>query len=64
MFNLERIFELAREHRVKRLELVGSAARGVANPGDYDFLVEFEPLPPLEHGRDVSEFVRRAREAV
>ena len=51
MFNLERIFELARERWVKWLELFGSAARGTPNPGDYDFLVEFEPLPPLEHGR-------------
>ena len=40
----------ARAHHVRRLELFGSAARGGA-PNDYDFLVVFDPLPPLEHGR-------------
>jgi len=51
MFNLERVRELARQHRVRRLELFGSASRGASIPSDYDFLVEFEPMPPLEHGR-------------
>jgi predicted nucleotidyltransferase len=31
---------------VRRLELFGSAARGVGEPRDLDFLVGFEPLPP------------------
>lgn len=43
--------EIAQQNRVKRLELFGSAARGEDAPGDYDFLVEFEPMEPLEHGR-------------
>jgi uncharacterized protein len=42
---------LAKKHRVKRLEVFGSAARGETKPNDYDFLVEFEPMEPLEHGR-------------
>lgn len=42
---------LARHYQVKRLELFGSAARGESHPSDHDFLVEFEPLEPLEHGR-------------
>ncbi|MCR6496081.1 nucleotidyltransferase domain-containing protein [Thermomonas sp. S9] len=38
---------LRRRHHVRRLELFGSAARGQAATGsDYDFLVEFAPLPP------------------
>jgi len=51
MFNLENVQKLAREHRVGRLGLFGSAARRVEIPGNYHFLVEFEPMPPLEHGR-------------
>lgn len=43
--------QIAQQHRVKRLELFGSAARGEANPNDFDFLVEFETMEPLEHGR-------------
>lgn len=42
---------IAKAHRVKQLELFGSAARGNAKPNDYDFLVEFQPMEPLEHGR-------------
>ncbi|MPZ20987.1 MAG: hypothetical protein GEV06_24260 [Luteitalea sp.] len=40
--------QLCRRHRVARLELFGSAARGddLAPGSDIDFLVEFEPLPP------------------
>ncbi|MCP2015926.1 putative nucleotidyltransferase [Deinococcus sp. HSC-46F16] len=48
---LEHLRDLARAHRVRRLDLFGSVARGAADAHDYDFLVEFEPLPPLEHGR-------------
>ena len=38
--------ELCRSHRVRRLDLFGSAATGQYRPGesDLDFLVEFEPL--------------------
>lgn len=41
---------LCRRFRVSRLELFGSAATGAARPGesDFDFLVEFEELPPAE----------------
>jgi uncharacterized protein len=50
MIHLEHLKAIARQHRVKRLELFGSAARG--EPArDHDFLVEFEPMPALEHGR-------------
>lgn len=38
------INELCQRHRISRLELFGSAARGDARPNsDLDFLVEFEP---------------------
>lgn len=42
------IERLCRQFRVRRLELFGSAASGRDRPGesDFDFLVEFEPLPP------------------
>jgi predicted nucleotidyltransferase len=38
--------ELCRKHRVKTLELFGSAADGTFDPArsDLDFLVEFQPL--------------------
>ncbi|MCS7069280.1 MAG: nucleotidyltransferase domain-containing protein [Meiothermus sp.] len=51
MVELPLLRQIARQHRVKRLELFGSAARGEPIPSDYDFLVEFEPMEPLEHGR-------------
>jgi uncharacterized protein len=50
MIHLEHLKAIARQHRVKRLELFGSAARG-ESANDHDFLVEFEPMPALEHGR-------------
>ncbi len=39
---------LCRRYGVRRLEVFGSAATGLAQSGesDLDFLVEFEPLPP------------------
>ncbi len=43
--------ELCIRHRVVRLELFGSAAEGVAEPNDLDFLVTFAPMPPAEHAR-------------
>ena len=43
----EPIAALCRRHHVRRLDLFGSAASGRDQAGsDYDFLVEFEPLPP------------------
>jgi predicted nucleotidyltransferase len=38
---------LCRRHHVRRLAVFGSTARGEAKAGsDYDFLVEFDALPP------------------
>jgi len=47
----EELESLCRQHRVRRLELFGSAATEShgAEPGDLDFLVEFLPLAPGEH---------------
>jgi len=44
--------ELCRTHHVRTLEVFGSAANGKFDPAtsDLDFLVEFEPLPPVDHG--------------
>jgi predicted nucleotidyltransferase len=41
------ITEACRKHRVRTLELFGSVATGRDRPGhsDFDFLVEFEPMP-------------------
>lgn len=50
MLEFAQLRQIAQQHRVKRLELFGSAARG-AESNDYDFLVQFEPMEPLEHGR-------------
>lgn len=47
---LSGVQRLARECRVARLELLGSVARR-EQAHDYDFLVSFLLLPPLEHGR-------------
>jgi predicted nucleotidyltransferase len=45
------IARLCREHRVERLELIGSAASGKFDPArsDLDFVVEFLPLKPGQH---------------
>ena len=51
------IQKIAGRHHVKRLELFGSAARGVSKPNDYDFLVEFQDLPPIEHGNAYFELL-------
>ncbi len=48
---LQRLRTLAARAGVERLELFGSAARGVAEPHDFDFVVSFREMPPLEHGR-------------
>ena len=48
---LQRLRELSARYQVARLELFGSAARGSAAPHDFDFLVTFQDMPPLEHGR-------------
>ena len=42
----EELIGLCRKHRVKKLEIFGSAASPTAvDPGDLDFLVEFEDVP-------------------
>lgn len=45
------IVRLCRMHRVRRLEVFGSAADGTFDPqrSDIDFLVEFLPLKPGEY---------------
>ncbi len=48
--NIDNLQTIAKAHHVKRLELFGSATKANANPNDYDFLVEFEPMEPLQHG--------------
>ncbi len=47
----EEIAALCRRHRVRRLEVFGSAAAGHFDPqsSDLDFLVDFHPLGPGEH---------------
>lgn len=47
----EQLEALCRQHRVKRLEVFGSAADGTFKPesSDVDFLVEFVPLSSGEH---------------
>ena len=47
----QEVAALCRRHRVKRLELFGSAAEGQFDPAssDLDFLVEFLPLSPAGH---------------
>ena len=49
--NIEALRELAIKHRVERLDLFGSAAREDFDPetSDLDFLVSFEPMPPVKH---------------
>lgn len=43
--------EICRAHSVRRLDLFGSAAGEGFDPArsDLDFLVELEPLPPIEY---------------
>ncbi len=49
---LDDINRICRRWRVRRLALFGSAAEGGFVPGksDFDFVVEFETMPPSEHG--------------
>ncbi len=49
--NMDRIAELCRKHRVRRLEVFGSATcdRFDTNKSDADFLVDFLPLKEGEH---------------
>ncbi len=44
------IVALCRRHRVRRLEVFGSAAKGTfdRHDSDFDFLVDFFPLTPAE----------------
>jgi len=48
---LDVIARLCNRYGVLRLALFGSAAGGAFDPGrsDLDFLVDFEPMPPLPH---------------
>ncbi|TET31701.1 MAG: hypothetical protein E3J72_21380 [Planctomycetota bacterium] len=49
--NIPEVARLCREHKVKRLEIFGSAVGGEFKEpdSDLDFLVEFLPLDPGEH---------------
>jgi hypothetical protein len=49
--NRGKLDSLCRKHRVRRLEVFGSAADGTFDPerSDIDFLVEYEELQPGEH---------------
>jgi len=49
---IERLKDLCIKYRVRRLDLFGSATREDFDPetSDLDFLVEFEPMSPVEHG--------------
>lgn len=51
--------DLCRKYRVKRLELFGSAARGMFDPdrSDLDFLVEFLPDSPMGAFRQYIDFL-------
>ncbi len=48
-----RLEDLCRKHRVRRLEVFGSAADGTFDPtrSDLDFLVEYLPVEDGKHGR-------------
>lgn len=48
---IESLRGLCIKHRVERLDLFGSATGDDFDPetSDLDFLVEFEPMPPIEH---------------
>lgn len=54
---LPEIEALCRRHRVRRLDLFGSAATGRFRPGesDLDFLVDFEPGPAPDARPDLQE---------
>ncbi len=47
------LIDLCRRHRVRKLELFGSAVGDRIRPetSDFDFLVEFDPTPPAESAR-------------
>lgn len=49
----QEVAALCRRHHVHRLALFGSAATGAFDPesSDIDLLVEFDPMPPIEHAR-------------
>lgn len=64
MVELSKLRQIAQAHHVKRMELFGSAARGEVLPGDYDFLVEFEPVEPLEHGRSYFRLLESLEQAL
>ena len=46
--------QLCVRHRVRRLSVFGSASRGGFEPGasDFDFLVDFLPMPPGDHAEN------------
>ena len=49
--HMDELTEMCRRLRVRRLDLFGSAVSGGFDPdtSDLDFLVEFEPMPPIPY---------------
>lgn len=49
----EQLARICRRHRVRRLDLFGSAARETFDPqrSDLDFVVEFEDLEPIDRAQ-------------
>ena len=61
--DFEQIRLIAAKNRVQRLEIFGSASRGEP-ANDFDFLVHFEPMPALEHGRAYFSLLEELRLAL
>ncbi len=52
-------------HRVRRLDLFGSRARGEDGPdSDFDFCVLFEDLPPSEYSRQFFSLLHDLEDAL
>lgn len=54
MFNafvMNKIANLCKFHRVRRMHLFGSARQDAERANDYDFLIEFEAMTPGEHAQ-------------
>jgi predicted nucleotidyltransferase len=61
---LERKAEIAalcQEHAVQRLYVFSSATYGatLSDVGDLDFLVQFKPMPPVQHAHNYFRFAEK-----
>jgi predicted nucleotidyltransferase len=55
---------ICRRHRVRRLDLFGSRARGDAKASsDIDFCVQLEDLPPAEYSKQFFELLHELEDA-